>query len=180
MPEGIHAMHTGTVPDSIPPVGVDWPNDDYVPPKHFATRGQRAKHMEYLREAVTSHLRSAESVPSDPLVEPVSQESVGRARAATAAQEEYLREKWCREALEAIGQVCALGKDFTTAEDVWPLLDWPGDGRIMDRPVREALKAGMMTRIGTRYLGGVYHSRDGHAFKQNKHASLYRPAGRAS
>jgi hypothetical protein len=65
-------------------------------------------------------------------------------------------------------------ESFTTAEDVWPLLERPEEMRAMVQVVRRLLRAGYMEEVGAKRLKGVYRTKDGHEFAENKLVPIYR------
>lgn len=62
---------------------------------------------------------------------------------------------------------------FTTAEDVWPLLDRPEEMRMMVQVVRALLRARHMEEVGAKRLKGVYRTKDGYEFAENKLVPIY-------
>lgn len=65
-------------------------------------------------------------------------------------------------------------EDFTTPEDLWPLLDSPREMREMVQVVRRALRQKWIEEVAAKRLNGVYRTRDGVEFKMNKLVPIYR------
>lgn len=64
--------------------------------------------------------------------------------------------------------------EFTTAEDVWPLLEKPEEMRAMSVLVQSLLRAGWIEEVAAKRLRGTYHTKDGHEFAENKLVPVYR------
>lgn len=62
---------------------------------------------------------------------------------------------------------------FTTAEDVWPLLYAPEEKRAMALVTQRLTKAGAISEVGAKRLRGIYRTRDGVAFAENKLVPIY-------
>lgn len=69
------------------------------------------------------------------------------------------------------------GREFTTAEDVWPLLETPEEMRAMVVVVRTMLREHGMVEVGAKRLKGTYRTKDGVEFAENKLVPIYRAAG---
>jgi len=151
MPEGQHQWHTGVVQGSMPPQSVDWLNEDYIAPSRHRTKGQRAQHKAMLLAAVRGE----------------SLDEIKRGWSAT-------KEAWLAEARKVLHDYCRQhGAPFTTAEDIWPLLDAPGEMRAFVTPVQHALRRRWMVEVGSKRLRGVYVTRDGREFEENKLVPVY-------
>ncbi len=64
--------------------------------------------------------------------------------------------------------------DFTTPEDLWPLVVSPPERRKMTEVVNIAVKRGWMREVAAVRLRGTYRTQDGHEFKMNKLVPVYR------
>lgn len=158
-PDAPHQWHSAVllVPGS-PPQGLDWLNEEYAnagAARRPRTRGEREAHKAEIRERI----RSAEGGPAPEM---------------TVAWAERKAE-WLRQAKRVLHTFCQQHEgDFTTAEDVWPLLDSPGEMRAFVVPVRHALRSRWMTEVGARRLSGLYTTADGVQFQMNKLVPVYR------
>jgi len=163
MPPGQHAWHTGTVPHSMPPRGADWPNEGYVAPLKTMTKGQRELHKASLRERVRAVQGPNNLVQN-------SGAAVDDMTASWAAN----KADWLASAARTLHGYCqGHAGPFTTPEDIWPLLDNPGEMRAFSVTVQRALKRRWMTEVGAVRLPGTYSTRDGVTFKQNKFCPIY-------
>lgn len=151
LPTGQHPVHTGLVPGSIPPRGVDWPNEEYIAPLKHRSKGQREQHKAMLRAAVAQ----------DPLD-------------AMVAHWEATKTQWLADAKRTLHEFCrGRVEPFTTPQDVWPLLDAPGEMRAFTVVVQHALRRRWITEVGSRRLRGGFTTRDGRAFEMNKLVPVY-------
>lgn len=64
--------------------------------------------------------------------------------------------------------------DFTTAEDVWPLLDRPEEMRAMSVLIQGFLREGYIEEVAAKRLRGTYRTKDGFEFAENKLVPVYR------
>ena len=84
-------------------------------------------------------------------------------------------ERWVDDACQTLFEWLKHRQDpFTTAEDVWCLLDHPpGDMRVMRRVVSTALRRGWITEVDAKRLNDRYRTKDGHVFEMNKLVPIY-------
>lgn len=64
--------------------------------------------------------------------------------------------------------------EFTTAEDIWPLLDRPEEMRSMSVLVQAFLRAHYIEEVAAKRLRGTYRTKDGFEFAENKLVPIYR------
>lgn len=153
LPEGVHAHHTDGQ-------GHWWANQPVL-----AEIARRPKPVQRRRDG------KPKSGPSHP-----ARMKMLRARAHMTGQVDD-PEVWTVQVLEILeGFLATHDGDFTTPEDIWPLIpDSAVDGRAMRQVVRKALASGMIVDTGrTRRLGGGLHTADGTEFGMNKIVPVYR------
>ena len=153
MPEGQHAVHNAVIP-GVPPRGVDWPNEEFSAPVKNRSKAQREQHKAMLRLAVVG---------------------AGEDRMAEATAH-WLATKadWIAEAKRVLHTYCVEHDEpFTTPEDIWPLLDAPGEMRAFTVVVQHALKRRWIKEVSARRLRGAFTTRDGKIFEMNKISPIY-------
>lgn len=85
---------------------------------------------------------------------------------------------WTREAEAVFREFLRTRQEpFTTAEDVWPLLDRPEEMRAMSVVTQRLLRSGAIEEVASKRLRGIYRTRDGHEFAENKLVPVYRSSG---
>lgn len=93
------------------------------------------------------------------------------------ARVKWSEHPWTKQARQAYLEFLATREEpFTQAEDVWPLLDAPPvdlDMRAMTQITQGLLREGLIEKVGTRFLGGTYTTRDHVLFSQNKEVPVY-------
>lgn len=153
MPQGNHSHHTAVRP-GIPPRGVDWVNEDFVE----AARTRSASQRQVLKRDLTARVKEAQGGPPAGAVE------------AWEAQ----RPEWIERAKTQLRHLCQHRVELTTM-DLWPLLDSPGDGRVMSIVVQYATRRRWMVETGRtiRMAQGAV-TRDGIPVPENKHVPVYR------
>ena len=154
MPAGMHEWHTSVDRSTMPPSAVDWPNPDYVPAQKTRTKAQRMEQAKYLRERVRQH---AGGPPPD-------------------AMEAWAEKKadWIEAAKRTLRVYCQQhSMPFTTPEDIWPLLESPGEMRAFTVVVQHAIRRRWIREVDSRRLRGVYTTRDGKQFEMNKIVPVY-------
>lgn len=91
-----------------------------------------------------------------------------------AAEERWSRETWVPYAKGVLFDFLRQHPgEFTTAEDVWPLLDAPQEMRAMVLVVRAGLKEKAMHEVRAKRLRGEYRTKDGVVFAENKLVPVY-------
>jgi hypothetical protein len=62
---------------------------------------------------------------------------------------------------------------FTTAEDIWPLLDAPEEMRQISVLIRSYKARGLIVEAASKRLRGTYRTKDGVEFQENKLVPVY-------
>lgn len=92
-----------------------------------------------------------------------------------AALEAWDKDEWVKDAERVtLAFLRQRREDFTTAEHLWPLLDAPQEMRSLSVVVQRMLRGQKMVEVGATRLRGVYQSKDGVAFSENKLVPIYR------
>lgn len=88
----------------------------------------------------------------------------------------WAKDVWLAYAEEVFVEFLSIRTEpFTTAEDVWPLLYAPEEMRAMSLVTQRMVRQGRMREVGAKRLRGVYRTRDGVEFAENKLVPLYQP-----
>lgn len=154
MPPGNHQYHTAVRP-GVPPLGVDWKNADYVEAVRHRTSSQRQVLKRDLADRVR---RAAGGVPDE-----------------AAEHWRATKGQWIEQAKHALHDYARHHPGpFTTAEDIWPLVDCPGEMRAFSLVVQYALRHRWIVEDGFKRLRGTYATRDGVLFSENKAVPIYR------
>lgn len=151
-----HAGRTGT-----------WVNPDYSGPTMDDYRTRRPSKGGRKRK-MAALVGPTESAPLPPLS--------GGTGVPPEAAECWDAQEWTAQAKATVRSWLDENSDrpFTTAEDWWPLLDRPEEMRAMSRVVQSLLREGEIEEVGSKRLRGVYCTRDGHSFSENKLVPVYR------
>lgn len=154
LPDGKHGHHTDG--DRW------WPN-----PEVLAEQANKPKKIEERR----GRAKSAASAESRAVLRDIRADMTGR---------HIDPEGWREHVLKVLASFLEdHDGDFTTPEDIWPLIEEPDvDRRNMQKVVQTALRSGLIARTGrTKFLGDTYYTADGHPFEMNKYVPIYRKAG---
>lgn len=154
---------------------VDWPNLDWVPDRKVVHVNKRAAIQVAADAAKATGQPDRVGRPPTP-AEHLAEQRPVQADVPAEAVQAWSRDDWVEGAYTVlVGWIRSHpGQQFTTPEDIWPLLTAPREMRAMVLPVRRAIKHGLMAEVGAKRLRETYRTRDGVEFPMNKLVPIYR------